>query len=132
LICLKGFPPGRRSVPRMETQVDMALLPIGVAWLAVLGMLAGGAAIGLWRVLKALAGTATRAPLDDSPLPFFAMLQSRGLTVEQLESAVGIQALALAVRRCVFCSLRRACAGNAAGCPNDGLFSRVQVLREAR
>lgn len=116
----------------METQVDMVLLPIGIAWLAILGMLAGGAVIGLWHVLKALTGSTTRALLDDSPLPFFARLQSRALTVEQIEVAVGIHRLALAVRRCVFCSLRPGCAGNAAGCPNDGLFARVQVLREAR
>lgn len=109
----------------MDWQIDIASVLMGIAWLAILVMLAGGVVISGWRV-------ATRPLLDDTPLPFFTALRSRGLTLEQVETAVGIDRLAHAVRRCVFCTLRPECTGQAAECPNQGIFGRAQGLREAR
>ena len=58
-------------------------------------------------------------------LPFFDMLERRGITVNQVEEAVGIDALARAVRRCSLCPGRSACRPDADFCPNGPLLRRA-------
>jgi hypothetical protein len=115
LICLKSFPGAGRSVLRMETQMDIALVLIGVAWLAIAAMLLWGLADGLRKVFR-----------TPGPLPFFTMLQRYGLTLAQLEHAVGPHALGLAVRRCASCTGRFNCGSAAVRCPNEPLFLRAR------
>ena len=59
---------------------------------------------------------------DSTPLPFFARLESHGLTVAQLEETVGVYRLARAVRRCFWCSARPECVPSTPDCPNSELF----------
>jgi hypothetical protein len=63
---------------------------------------------------------------EDGPLPFFAKLQRRGVTVTQAEEAVGLRQLAAAVGRCATCAELKACrAGRPVDCPNRAFFERV-------
>jgi hypothetical protein len=62
----------------MEVQMDIATGLIGVAWLAI-------AALLLWGFVDSL----RRALNDRAPLPFFVMLERRGLTATQVEAAAG-------------------------------------------
>lgn len=96
----------------METIVQAT---VAVAWLAI-------AAILLWSVVE---GT-RRALKDDGPLPIFALLERRGLTIRQVEEAVGMNELARAVRRCVHCASRSDCRPDAVFCPNEPILRRAK------
>src|SRR5512134_3854715 len=69
-------------------------------------------------------------------LPFFGALRREGLSPGEAREAVGVERLALAARRCVFCdSGAQCCARLAAGgsaarsCPNAGLFVELRQPR---
>ena len=87
--------------------MNIVIGALGAAWLAILLMLAWGAAGGLYRLMQA-----------SRPLPFFALIERHGLTCERMERAVGAAALARALSRCADCTRRQSCAGDLAGCPN--------------
>lgn len=93
---------------------------LGAAWLAILLMLAWGAARALYRLLLA-----TR------PLPFFAMIERHGLSCDEMEQAVGPDALARALTRCAGCTRRRSCSGELALCPNAPLFHHARAFTVA-
>lgn len=90
------------------------------AWAALGIALAYGLAVA-WR----------RVILDETPLPFFSVLQGRRISVKQAEEAAGFHELVAAVRRCAMCSEKVACSRSlsgrgtrttAPGCPNAGFF----------
>lgn len=88
---------------------------VAVAWLAI-------AAISLWGFVE----STRRVLKDDGPLPLFALLERRRLTLRQVEEVVGITELALAARRCALCSSRSACSGYPVWCPNEPLLRRAR------
>ena len=104
----------------MDGQMNIVIGLLGAAWLAILLMLAWGAAGGLYRLMQA-----TR------PLPFFALIERHGLTCERMERAVGADALARALRRCADCGRKRSCMGDLAGCPNAPLFRHARAFTVA-
>lgn len=64
-----------------------------------------------------------KALSSDAPLPLFRKLERRGLTLDRVESEIGMAHFAGAVRRCVLCRARRQCErGEAVDCPNEELF----------
>ena len=63
-------------------------------------------------------------------LPFFAMLERRGVTYAQLEASAGVEAIALAMRRCAECGSRFDC-GAWADCPNGELFRKTGAAARA-
>ena len=95
--------------------MDASLVTWSIVWLAIAGMLLWGIVAG-WR-------TALR---NDAPLPFFGMIERRGLTLRQMEEAVGMDELARAVRRCTFCAARSDCGRHPVCCPNEPLLRRAQ------
>lgn len=100
--------------------MDIAAGLIGAAWLAIAGMLLWGAGNGLRRLFRTA-----------SPVPFFGMLQRHGLTLTQVEEAVGLDEVGQAVRRCAECAGRWECGRRALDCPNEWLFRRAKGLVEA-
>lgn len=83
---------------------------LAIAWLAIAGILLWGVVAGVRNALR-----------DDSPLPFFLMLERRGLTVTQAEDVAGIEALARALRRCAYCRGRADCGPRRVECLNEAL-----------
>ena len=100
--------------------MNIVLGLIGIAWLAIALMLLGGAAVTLCRLVRGL-----------RPLPFFAMVERHGLSFDQIERAVGADALGRALHRCADCDRRRSCTGNLAGCPNAPLFHHARAFTVA-
>lgn len=98
----------------METIVQVA---VAVAWLALV-------AIFLWCVMEA----SRTLFKGDGPLPMFAMFERQGLTLRQVEEAVGMNELALAARRCAMCSSRADCNADPVWCPNEPLLRRAKGL----
>ena len=95
----------------MET-VGQAIIAVG--WLGIAGLVLVMVVVGL------------RAQTENCDrLPFFGMLERRGLTLRQVEDAVGIDALARAVRRCSLCAGRSDCRPDADICPNEPLLRRA-------
>jgi ferredoxin len=92
---------------------NLVAIAVGAAWLAIFVMLVWGIVSGLRRQLR-----------DEGPLPFFAVLERKGLSVAQVEHAAGVEQLARAVGRCSLCEERKACGTRA--CPNDALLSRIR------
>lgn len=99
--------------------MDITVILIGVAWLAIALMLATGVALSLYRLF----GAAT-------PLPFFEMLERRGLNALQLEAAAGVGGIARALRRCALCKAQRDCGRRPVDCPNEALFRHVSRLAQ--
>ena len=93
---------------------------VGAGWLAILLVLAWGAAVTLYRL--------ARTP---RPLPFFAMIEHHGLTCERMERAVGAEAVARALRRCADCVQRQSCTADLADCPNAALFHHARAFTVA-
>lgn len=100
--------------------MDVATTLIGIAWAAILVMLAAGAVRGVVSLY-----------LERPRLPFFAMLERRGLSYAQLERAVGAEGLALAMRRCGECDGRWDCGERPIACPNQPLFSAAASRKTA-
>ena len=103
--------------------VDGPLAAIGIAWLAIL--------VGL--VVTALRD-AFRAERRQLQLPFFRMLERRGLSSTQVVRIVGLDGFVQATERCASCAVEAACrralrlswfAFGAPPCPNAELFERV-------
>jgi hypothetical protein len=101
----------------MTTTLSVILV---AAWAAIGIVLAYGLAVA-WR----------RVMLDETPLPFFSVLEGRHLSVKQVEESAGFDGLVAAVRRCAMCSEKTACSRSLAGrgartttpgCPNAGFF----------
>jgi len=88
---------------------------VAVAWLAV-------GAILLWILMQGM----RKFLKDDSPLPFFELLEREGLTPRRVEEAVGIDELVRAVRRCTFCAARSKCGRHPVDCPNELLLRRAR------
>jgi hypothetical protein len=103
----------------MEGQMDIVLGLLGAAWLAIMLMLAWGAVVALVRL--------ARTP----PLPFFAMVERHGLSFDEMERAVGADALVRALGRCADCTRRESCSGELAGCPNAPLFHHARAFTVA-
>ena len=104
----------------MDSPMTIVLSLIGAAWLAIALMLVGGAVVTLVRLARAL-----------RPLPFFALVERHGLSLEEMERAVGADALARALRRCADCSVRPSCARELAHCPNAPLFHVARAFAVA-
>lgn len=104
----------------MDGQTDMVLSLSGAVWLAILLMIIWGAAAALYRLTRIL-----------RPLPFFALVERHGLSLDEMERAVGADALARALRRCADCSRKRSCMGDLAGCPNAPLFRHARAFTVA-
>jgi hypothetical protein len=105
----------------MEVHMDMATGLIGAAWLAIAAVLVWVVVDGMRRVLG-----------DPTPLPFFVMLERRGLTALQVEAAAGIGGVARALRRCAHCAGRRDCGRQReVDCPNEALIRHVTRLAQA-
>lgn len=65
----------------------------------------------------------SRRRLPHRESPFFAMLESRGLTYAELENAIGAEALPRAMSRCTDCGARYYCGWRKAECLNGELFT---------
>ena len=103
--------------------VDYALMLVGLAWLAILAMLAGGVVVETLRLMH-----------GPEKAPFFGALERRGLTLLEAEQAVGVRGVGEAASRCASCGVRDPCLralrwgwlGFAAPpCPNAAFFARV-------
>lgn len=89
------------------------VVAVAATWVAILGLMAWGVHMS-WRAVMRNEGT----------LPFFSMLERRGLDLEHLQASP--DPLYRAVRRCAMCRERTACAewlagqrkGAAPACPN--------------
>lgn len=101
--------------------VDYVLMLIGLAWLAILAMLAGGAVVELL----------VRRP---GKAPFFGALERLGLTRLLAEQAAGPKSVGEAQSRCASCGVRAACRRalrwgrlgfTAPPCPNASFFAQV-------
>ena len=95
---------------------NLVMVTVAAAWLAILVMLAWGVAASWRRVLS-----------DQDPLPFFGMLQRRGLVLERLERSP--EPLYAAVRRCTMCREKARCrdwlerrVGGPPACPNEAFL----------
>jgi hypothetical protein len=100
--------------------MDVATGLIGVAWLAIAAMLLWGVVDGVRRALS-----------ERTPLPFFAMLERRGLNARQVEAAAGAGGVARALRRCAYCAGRFDCGRREVECPNEALIRHVTRLAQA-
>lgn len=110
--------------PIVVLDADEPLLVIGLAWLAILGVLAWGGAVELWRRAR-----------SRQRLPFFGMLERSGLTLVQAEELAGFEGLADAASRCASCGMGQACRRalrwgwlgfESPTCPNAAFFARVR------
>jgi hypothetical protein len=107
----------------MDTFVTFS---VAAAWLAIIGMLAWGVVRG-WRGVMS----------DEGTLPFFGMLERRGLVFGRLEQAP--EAVYLAVRRCTMCRekvrcrdwLDRRSRSEAPDCPNADFMDTAARLSPA-
>ena len=94
--------------------MDPAFALIGLAWLAIALMLAWGVVLSLYRLFAGPPG-----------LPFFSMLERRGLTFAPED-------VRAALARCAACGARRRCGARAPfECPNERLFLRVRAFAKA-
>ena len=91
----------------------------------LLGVLAAAIALAAF----GLAAAWRRVMRDRAPLPLYAMLTQHGLSADEVGDALGVEALAFAVRRCAFCGSGEQCrqrlaagAPAPADCPNAELF----------
>lgn len=100
--------------------MDVSTTLIGIAWAAIFVMLAAGAVRGVVRLY-----------LERPRLPFFAMLERRGLSYAEVELAVGAEGLALAMRRCGECGGRWDCGARPIACPNEPVFSAAASRKTA-
>ena len=100
---------------------DFTLFAIGLAWLAIFGMLAGGAVSALVRL--------ARGP---QTAPFFARLKRHGITLVQAEEQAGFWGVGRMATRCATCAARDACRRELrwgwlpfarAQCPNAAFFA---------
>jgi hypothetical protein len=103
--------------------VDYLLLLIGMAWLAILGMLVLGGAIELWWL-----------GYRRQPALFLGVLEHHGLTLAQAENLAGFVRVREAAARCSSCRATEACrralrqgwyGSEAPRCPNAGFFRHV-------
>ena len=103
--------------------MDISLILIGLAWFAILAMLAGGAVMALQRLVR-----------RPERALFFGRLERHGLTLVQAERDAGFWNLGQMAARCASCTTRNACrralrwgsAGFALPpCPNKPFFVRM-------
>jgi hypothetical protein len=106
------------------------LLLIGLAWLAILGVLAWGLVVEVWHLLR-----------GRERVLFVHMLERNGLTLNEAVRAEGYNGLVRAVDRCFNCSDQRACrrslrwgwlGARDPRCPNDSLFAHAREARKNR
>lgn len=110
--------------PLPVVDLDYVLLLAGLAWLAILAMLAGGASLEALRSLR-----------RPQKAPFFGVLERHGVSLLQAEQAAGFRTLSEAASRCASCAVRQACRRalrwgrlgfGAPPCPNDSFFARIR------
>jgi hypothetical protein len=103
--------------------MDVVLMLIGLAWVAILAMLLGGAGIEALRLLR-----------RPEKAPFFGVLERHGLSLLQAEQTAGFRVVGAAASRCASCGVRAACRRalrrgrlgfSAPPCPNASFFARV-------
>lgn len=93
---------------------------MAIAWTAIFVMLAAGG-------LRVLAQRWFSRPR----LPFFAMLERRGVSYEEVERAIGPHAVAKAMHRCIDCGSRYDCGWRTVECLNADLFTAALRKRSA-
>jgi hypothetical protein len=98
--------------------MDMVVVLIGVAWLAIVAVLVAGA-VNAFR----------KGWSNDAPLPLFRELERRGSTPERAGELLGAGQLAHAARRCTYCVTRWECEHGPAPayCPNEEILRRVSA-----
>jgi len=106
------------------------LLMIGLAWLAILGMLAWGLVVEAWRLLR-----------GRERVLFVHMLERHRLTLGEAVQAEGYAGLVRALDRCFNCGEQRVCrrwlrfrwlGARDPRCPNAELFARALEARKNR
>jgi Family of unknown function (DUF6455) len=106
------------------------LLWIGLAWLAILGVLAWGLVAEVWHLLR-----------GRERVLFVHMLERNDLTLNEAVQAEGYDGLVRAVDRCFNCSDQRACrrslrwgwlGARDPECPNADLFEHALEARRIR
>jgi hypothetical protein len=110
--------------------VSDPLLIIGIAWLAILSMLAWGLVAEVWHLLR-----------GRKRVLFVHMLKRNGLTLEEAVQAKGYAGVVRALDRCFNCSDQRACrhslrfrwlGARDPRCPNAELFAHAREARKVR
>jgi hypothetical protein len=113
--------------PIMLTDAGDPLLWIGLAWIAILGVLAWGLAAEAWHLLR-----------GKERVLFMRMLKRNGLTLAEAVRAVGYSGVVHAVDRCFGCGEQRACrralrwrwlGARCPRCPNAELFAHARDAR---
>jgi hypothetical protein len=106
------------------------LLMIGLAWLAILGMLAWGLVVEAWRLLR-----------GRERVLFVHMLERHRLTLGEAVQAEGYTGLVRALDRCLNCGDQRSCrhslrwgwlGARDPQCPNAALFEHALEARKNR
>jgi uncharacterized protein DUF6455 len=106
------------------------LLMIGLAWLAILGMLAWGLVAELWHLLR-----------GRQRVLFVHMLERHELTLADAVQSEGYAGLVRALDRCLNCSDQRSCrhslrwgwlGARDPQCPNAALFEHALEARKNR
>ncbi|MFL6567484.1 MAG: DUF6455 family protein [Burkholderiales bacterium] len=106
------------------------LLLIGLAWLAILSMLAWALVAEVWHLLR-----------GRERVLLMHMLEHNGLTLQEAVQAEGYEGLVHAVDRCFDCNDRRACrrslrwawlGAREPRCPNAELFAHALQAHKVR
>jgi hypothetical protein len=106
------------------------LLLVGLAWLAILGMLAAGLVAEVWHLLR-----------GRERVLFMHMLERNGLSLGEAVQAEGYDGLVRAVDRCLNCGEQGVCrrslrwgwlGARDPRCPNAELFAHAHQARKNR
>ena len=118
------------EIPIVLADTGDPLLLIGLAWLAILLMLAWGLVAEVWHLLR-----------GRERVLFVHMLERHRLTLGEAVQTEGYSGLVRALDRCFNCSEQRVCrralrwgwlGARDPRCPNAELFSRAREARKVR
>ena len=116
--------------PIVVADASDPLLIMGIAWLAILGMLAWGLIAELWHLAR-----------GRQRMLFVHMLERHDLTLSDAVQSEGYTGLVRALERCLNCSEQRVCRNSLRWgwlgarhpkCPNAALFDHAREVRTAR